>query len=73
VEIERGELAAGGDVGKSYPSVHDRQLSRVIELEARDPLSAGKDSGLGQFPHLPTVDKGLQNILLDIVVVVDDL
>ena len=50
MEIERGELAAGGDVGKSYQSVYDCHLSRVIELEARDPLSAGRDSGLGQSP-----------------------
>jgi hypothetical protein len=45
----------------------------VIELEAWDPLSTGKDRRLGQFPQLPAVDKGLQDVLLDVVVVVDDL
>ena len=52
--------------------MHHRQLSWVIELEAGDPLSAGKDSGLGQFPQLAAVHKGLQDVLLDVVVVVDD-
>jgi len=37
--------------------MHHRQLSRVIELEARYPLSTGKDGGLSQFPQLPAVDK----------------
>lgn len=52
---------------------HHRQLSRMIELEARYPFSTGKDRRLGQFPKLSAVDKCLQDILLDIVVVVDDL
>jgi hypothetical protein len=53
--------------------MHHRQLSRVIELEARYPLSTGKGGGLSQFPQLPAVDKGLQDVLLDVVVVVADL
>ena len=48
--------------------MHDRQLSGVIELEAGYPSTAGEDGRLGQFPELPPVNEGLQNILLDIVV-----
>lgn len=35
-----------------------RELTRVIELEARYPFSAEKDRGPGQFQQLSTVDKG---------------
>jgi hypothetical protein len=52
--------------------MHDRQLSRVIELEAGYPLSVGQDGWLSQLPQLAAVDKGLQDVLLDVVVVVDD-
>jgi hypothetical protein len=53
--------------------MHDCQLSRVIELETWYSPSAWENGRLGQFSQLPAVDKGFQNVLLDIVVVVDDL
>jgi hypothetical protein len=52
--------------------MHDRQLSRVIELEPWDPLSVGQDGWLGQLPQLAAVAKGLEDVLLDVVVVIDD-
>ena len=73
VEVGGGEPTTGGDVGEAHEGMHHRQLSRVIELEAWDPLSIGEDGRLGQFPQLAAVDKGLQDVLLDVVVVVDDL
>lgn len=73
VKIGRGEPATGGDVGKADQGMHDRQLSRVIQLETGDPPSTGEHGRLGQFPQLPAIDKGLQDVLLDGVVVVDDL
>jgi hypothetical protein len=36
------------------------------------PLSVGEDGWLGEFPQLAAIDKGLQDVLLDIVIVVDD-
>jgi len=56
-----------------HEGMHDRRLSRVIELESWYPPSVGDDGRLGQFPQLPSVDEGLPYVLLDVVVVVDDL
>src|SRR5258707_4932198 len=52
--------------------MHHCQLPRVIELETRDTLSAGQNGWRGQFTQLAAVDKGLQDVLLNVVVVVDD-
>src|ERR1017187_4710990 len=55
---------------------HDRRFPDFLERERAEawyPLSTGKDRWLGQFPQLPVVDKSLQDVLLDVVVVVNDL
>jgi hypothetical protein len=38
--------------------MHYSQLTRVIELQAGNPLAAGQDRRFGQSPQLPTVDEG---------------
>ena len=64
---------AGGDIGEAHQSVHQRQLPRVIELEARDALSVGQGGGRSQFLELAAIDESFQDVLLGIVVVVNDL
>ena len=53
--------------------MHHRQLPRVIELKAWDPLSVGQGGGLSQFLELAAIDESFQDVLLGIVVVVNDL
>jgi hypothetical protein len=50
--------------------MHEGQLSWVVEFEPRDAFTAGKGSGLGQFVELTSVNKALQDVLLNIKIVV---
>ena len=50
--------------------MHYRQLARVVELEAWDSPATGKDRGLGQLTQLAAVDKGFEDVLLDVVLMV---
>ena len=43
----------------------------MIQLQARNTLAVGEHSWLGQCAQLSAVNKGFQDVLLDIVVVVD--
>jgi hypothetical protein len=45
-------------------------LSRVIEFESRDALTAEKHRGLCQVVELLSVDKAFQDVLLDVKIVV---
>ncbi len=49
-----------------------RELPRVVELEAGDAFSTGGDCRLREYSQLAAVDEGLDNVLLDVQVVVDD-
>src|SRR5260370_32288644 len=73
VHLGRRESRAGSDVGESHQRMHDRQLARMIELEARDALAVGQYGRLSQFPQLAAVYERLQEVLLGVVIVVDDL
>ena len=53
--------------------MHHCQLTRVIELQAGNPLAAGQDRRFGRFPQWPTVKEGFQDVRLDVMVLVDDL
>ena len=53
--------------------MHDRQLSRVVELETRDPPSTGENGRLRQLPQRSSVEEGFQDVLWNAVVVVNDL
>ena len=72
MDFSGGEGIAGGDVCKPYESVHEGELSWMVELEARNALSRRGDGRLREFSELTTVDEGLQDVLLDIEVIVDD-
>jgi len=72
VKIGRGEPSTGGDAGKADQGMHDRQLSRVVELETRDPPSTGENGRLRQLPQRSSVEEGFQDVLWNAVVVVND-
>lgn len=67
-----GEGALGGDVGETQESVHEGELPRMIELQAGNAFAVGKEGGLTELAELAAIDEGLQDVLLDIEVVVDD-
>jgi hypothetical protein len=52
--------------------MHEGELPRVVELEARDALPAGSDSWLRKFSQLAAIDESLEDVLLDSQVTVGD-
>ena len=72
IKFGGGEGVAGSDVSEAYQSVHEGQLSWVVEFEPRDAFTAGKHGGLGQVMELASVNKALQDILLNVKIIVAD-
>ena len=72
IEVGRLEGPARGDMRESDEGVHEGELTRVIELQTREALAGGQHGRFGEPPKLPAVDEGLQDVLLDVEVVVDD-
>jgi hypothetical protein len=70
MEVSHGEGIAGGDVGEADERVHDGQLSRVVELEARNPFPVGQAGGFGELAQLPAVHERLEDVLLDRLVAI---
>src|SRR6201984_2444818 len=70
IKLGGGEGVARSDVSEAYQGVHEGQLSWVVEFEPRDAFTTGKDSGLCQVMQLASVDKALQDVLLNIKIVV---
>ena len=62
----------GGDVTEAHECVHERELPRVVELEAGDALSGRGDCRLRQLSQLPAVDEGFDDVLLHVEVIVVD-
>ena len=61
-----GEGIAGSDVCEADERMHQCKLPRVIELEARNALSGRYDGRFRELSQLAAIDKGLQDILLDV-------
>jgi hypothetical protein len=72
VEFGRGESIAGRDVCEAHERMHESELARVIELEARNTLSGRGDRRFRKFSQLTAIDKGLQDVLLHVEIVVVD-
>ena len=70
IKLSSGEGVAGSDVSEANQSVHQSQLSWVVELEPGDAFTAGKHGGLCQVVELASVNKALQDVLLNIKIVV---
>ena len=67
-----GDGIAGCDVCEAYQRMHEGELPRVIELEARNALSRRCDCRFRELSQLAAIDKGFQDILLDVEVVIVD-
>jgi hypothetical protein len=52
--------------------MHEGELPRVIELEARNALSRRRDRWFRELSQLAAIDKGFEDILLDVEVVIVD-
>jgi hypothetical protein len=72
VEVVCREAVGGGDMTEAHERVHERELPRVIELEAGSALSGGGDRRVRQLSQLPAIDEGFQDVLLHVEVVVVD-
>ena len=70
IKFGGSEGVAGSDVSEAYQGVHEGQLSWVVEFEPRDAFTTGKHGGLCQFVELASVNKALQDVLLNIKIVV---
>src|SRR6201984_2404997 len=70
IKLGGGEGVARSDVSEAYQGVHEGQLSWVVDVEPRDAFTTGKHGGLCQFVELASVNKALQDVLLNIKIVV---
>ena len=59
-------------MSEAYQGMHQRQLPWIVQFQAGNAFTAGKHGGLGQLLQLASVDKGFQDVLLDVEVVVAD-
>jgi len=59
-------------MGEAQQRVHDRKLSRMIELQPRSALAVGKDGGLSQLPQFTAIQKCFQDVPLHVLVSVGD-
>ena len=66
------ETVLSGKMREADQSMHQGQLSGMVELKAWNSFSVGKNRRLYQCLYLPSVDEGFQDVLLDIVIPVDD-
>ena len=72
IDFAGAEGVGGRDLRKADEGVHERQLARIVELEARNAFAGRGDGGFGQPLELTAIDKRLEDILLDIQVIVID-
>ena len=72
IKLSGCKCASRGDVSESYQGMHQSQLSWMVEFQARNPSATGKHCGLCQLTQLPSVDEGLQDVLLDREIIVAD-
>src|SRR5262249_41492226 len=72
VELGGGKRAPGRDVRDADQGMHQSELPRVVQLQARHTFAGGEDGGLAQGPELPAIDEGLQDVLLHIEVAIEN-
>src|SRR6266566_7528671 len=72
VQFRGRERAARGDVGEVYQRMHQSQLPRVVQFQAGNAFAVWAEGGLAECPKLPPIDKGFEDVLLNIQVGVDN-
>lgn len=73
VNLHGGESRSCSDMGKPHQGLHQGELSRRVQPQSRDALSRGIDGGSRELTQLSSVDKGLENVLLDIEIVLGNV
>ena len=61
VKLGGREAVGGGDMAEAHESVHERELPRIVELEAGDALPGGGDRRPREPAQLPPVDEGFDD------------
>lgn len=72
MDFAGAESVGGGDLGEPDQGVHHGQLSRVFQLETGDTFAGGGQGRGSEALQVSTIDKGLEDILLDVQVAVVD-
>lgn len=72
IEVGRLEGSARRDVRESDERVHERELPGVVELETWEALAGREHRGFRETPQLAAVHKGLEDVLLDVEIPIDD-
>ena len=52
--------------------MHHSQLPRMIQLQAKNTLAIGQQGGLSERAQLSRIHKGLQDVLLHLLVLIHD-
>jgi hypothetical protein len=60
------------DLSETDQGVHQGELSGIVELEAGDAFAGRGQGGFGKVSELPAIDKGFEDIVLNVQVIVDD-
>jgi hypothetical protein len=72
IEVGRLEGPARRDVREAHQGVHEGQLPRVIELQPGEARAGGEHRGLGEASQLAPIDEGLEDVLLDVEIRIDN-
>ena len=72
MDFGSGEGIASSAVCEAHKRMHQGKLPRMIELEAGNALSRRRDGWFCELSQLAAIDKGFQDILLDVEVVIVD-
>ena len=72
-EFGCGEKTACREMAEANQRMHECQLSRMVNSQSGDPLSIVEHGRLTEPFHFTPVQKGLQNVLLHIQIVVHHL
>ena len=52
--------------------MHQSQLPRMIQLQARNTLAIGQQGGLSELAQLSTIHEGFQDVLLHLLLLIHD-
>jgi hypothetical protein len=72
VDFADAEGVGGRALSEAHEGVHQGQLLGVVELEARNALAGRGEGRFGEPLKLAAVDKGLEDVLLDVEIAVVD-
>lgn len=72
MNLDGREAIASGDMRKTDQRLHERQLPRMLQLEARDAFAIAEHGRVGELEQLASVNEGFQDVLLDVEIPIAD-